>query len=324
MLELAMSAPGLDLRERLYSQMALVRRFEERVLDLFSQSELVGTTHCYVGQEAIAVGVLNHLQPQDVVVSNHRCHGHFLVRTGDVEGLMAELMGRSGGPCGGRGGSQHLHKENFFTNGILGSTIPVAAGMAYAEKKRGTGAIVVIFMGDGAFGEGTVYETFNLVSLWRVPLLVVVENNRYAQTTPLNLNFAGSFQGRAQAFGLSFGEVESNDAEELHGRFATIIEKVRSGASPHIEVVHTYRLCAHSKGDDTRPAEELEAWRLKDPLRILGARIPPERVAAINAAAADRVAQAERAARETPLPTLGAGAARELGADRRAQPLRPR
>jgi TPP-dependent pyruvate/acetoin dehydrogenase alpha subunit len=293
------------LREQFYYQMVLIRRFEERILELFSKGELHGTTHCYIGQEANAVAVINHLRDEDIIVSNHRCHGHFLVRTDDVVGLMAELMGREGGVCGGRGGSQHLHNGNFYTSGIQGSTVPIAAGMAYAEKQRGTGSIVVLFVGDGTFGQGTVYETFNLISLWKVPLLVIVENNQYAQTTPLSLNFAGSFLGRAKAFDLPVGEIESNDVEEIYPRFVKIIRQVRERSCPHVEILHTYRLCGHSKGDDYRAREEIEAWRAKDPLRILEQRINPERKLEIEKKAWDRIGQAEAVAREMPFQKLG-------------------
>lgn len=294
-----------ELREQFYYQMVLVRRFEERLFELFAKGELFGTTHGYIGQEANAVAVLNHLRDDDIVVSNHRCHGHYLVRTGDVEGLMAELMGRADGVCGGRGGSQHLCKGNFYTNGVQGSMVPIAAGMAYAEKQKGTDAIVVLFVGDGTFGQGTVYETFNLISLWQVPLLVVVENNRYAQTTPLALNFAGSFLGRAKAFGLSAGEVESNDVEELYHRFGRIIHMVRGQSWPHVEIIHTYRLCGHSKGDDHRSPAEIETWRAKDSLKILGQRIIPDRRLELEDQASDRIEKAEAGSRGMPFPTLG-------------------
>ncbi len=292
------------LREQFYYQMVLVRRFEERILELFAKGELFGTTHCYIGQEADAVAVLNHLRGDDIVVSNHRCHGHYLVRTGDAEGLMAELMGRIGGVCGGRGGSQHLCKGSFYTNGVLGSTVPVAAGMAYAEKKKGTNAITVLFIGDGTFGEGVVYETFNITAILQLPMLVVVENNRYAQTTPLALNFAGSFLGRAKAFELSAGEIESNDVEELYRHFGPLVQMVREQARPHVEVIHTYRLCGHSKGDEHRSEGEIQAWRVKDPLKILGQRMETEVALGLERQALDRIQQAEASVRRMPFPIL--------------------
>lgn len=293
-----------DLIEKFYYQMILVRRFEERVLELFASGKLFGTTHCYIGQEANAVAVLNHLQANDVVVSNHRCHGHYLVRTGNVQGLLAELMGKTGGICGGRGGSQHLCDGNFYTNGVQGSTVPIAAGMAYAEKKKRTDVIAVVFIGDGTFGQGVVYETFNMISLWKIPLLVVVENNRYAQTTPLALNFAGSFPARAEAFGLSVGEIESTDVEELYPRFGQIINMVRDKSSPHVEIIHTYRHCPHSKGDDHRPQAEIEGWRARDPLKIFGQRISSEKKIEIEKRAREKIEQAEEIVSKMPFPTL--------------------
>ena len=298
-------AADVSLREKLYAQMTLVRQYEERIFELFDEGELFGTTHGYIGQEAVAAGVLNHLGPDDVVVSNHRCHGHYLIRTGDVEGLIAEQMGRVGGVCGGRGGSQNLYKDGFYSNGVLGSTAPLALGMALAEQQKKTGAIVVLFLGDGAFGEGSVYEAMNMAALWKAPLLMVVENNLYAQTTPIELNMSGSLTGRAAGFGIANGEIETNDAEVLFDRFRGIVENVRSGHGPHLEVVRTYRLNAHSKGDDDRPPEEIEAWRLRDPLTLLGERLDADERQELDAVAGARIEEAERAARSMPFQELG-------------------
>ncbi|MDP8222826.1 MAG: thiamine pyrophosphate-dependent dehydrogenase E1 component subunit alpha [Candidatus Lernaella stagnicola] len=297
---------SLALREKLLAGMVLVRRFEERVLELFSAGELFGTTHCAIGQEADAVAVIDHLRETDLVFSNHRCHGHYLIRTGDALGLFAELMGRRGGVCDGRGGSQHLCTGRFFTNGVQGNLTPVAAGAAYAEKVKKSGAIGVLFLGDGTFGEGVVYETFNLLSLWQVPLLVVVENNRYAQTTSVEANFAGSFVARAAAFALSAGETTSRDAEELHRHFAPLVRMVREEQQPHVEVVHTYRYCAHSKGDDHRSAAEIDAWRATDPLNRLAEEVGAATAARIEAGVAEYLRQCEDAARALPFPSLEA------------------
>ena len=293
-----------EQKEEFYRQMVLVRYFEERVLDLFSEGALFGTTHCYIGQEANASAVLNHLRQDDIVVSNHRCHGHYLVRTGDVDGLMAELMGKPSGVSGGLGGSQQLCNGNFFTSGILGSNVPIAAGMAYAEKVKQTGRICVLFIGDGTFGEGLVYESFNMVSLWNVPILIVVENNRYAQTTALEQNFAGSFQDRAQAFDITTGEIESNDVEELFRRFEPIVRKVREESRPHVEILHTYRLSPHSKGDDFRPQSELDLWHGKDPLKILAPRIAADRKKQFEDEAIAKIEHAVNAAKAIPFQSV--------------------
>src|SRR3989337_2518710 len=186
-----------------YERMYFIRRFEETLLDLFGQGKLVGTTHTYIGQEADAVGVISHLDPErDVVFSNHRCHGHYLAFADDPFGLMCEVMGKGPGVCGGKGGSQHLCRGNFYSNGVLGSIVPVATGIALAEKKKGSGAVSTVFLGDGTLGEGVSYESLNMASLWRLPVLFVVENNRYAQTTPIALNLAGEIAPRFRAFGI--------------------------------------------------------------------------------------------------------------------------
>lgn len=287
-------------KEKLYYQMLLVRFFEERMFELFSKGELFGTTHACIGQESNAVAVINNLEERDIVVSNHRCHGHYLVRTGDALGLMAEMMGKSGGICGGRGGSQHLCKDNFYTNGIQGNMVPVAAGMALAEKKKHTGAIVTLFIGDGTFGQGVVYETFNMISLWKVPILVVVENNYYAQTTPLALNFAGSFTGRARAFDISSSEIEHQDVMGMYEAFQKAVRFVREECRPHVCVLHTYRLCSHSKGDDFRAFEEIEEHREKDPLLLLEAQIPMELRVQIKEQVSKKINMSELLAREMP------------------------
>src|SRR5512136_2824069 len=166
----------------LYKTMLLIRRFEERLLVEFGTGKLTGTTHVSIGQEADAAGVLSVIDPDDVIFSNHRCHGHFLAYGGEPYRLAAELMGKATGLVGGRGGSQHIQWRNFYSNGIQGGIAPVATGMALAEKVRGTGQVVLVFVGDGTLGEGALYESLNLASLWRLPILFVVEDNGYAQT----------------------------------------------------------------------------------------------------------------------------------------------
>ena len=250
----------------LYEKMYLIRQFETRLLELFSQGKLFGTTHTYVGQEAIAVSAISNLLNTDIVFSNHRCHGHYLTKEDDPEGLLAEIMGREGGACGARGGSQHLYKNNFYSNGIQGGFLPNALGMAFSEKYFRTNNVVVAFIGDGTFGEGTVYESLNLASLWQVPLLIIVENNQIAQTTPIKDNLAGSILNRVKAFDIDVNEIESNDISILYPRFEEVINKVRDNIRPHVEIINTYRFNAHSKGDDFRDQKEIEAWRKKDPL----------------------------------------------------------
>lgn len=294
---------GLPTLEILYQAMLRIRLFEERVLEWFPRGLFYGTTHTYIGQEANAVGVLNHLGESDVVVSNHRCHGHFLAYGGSMHALAAELMGRSTGVCGGRGGSQHIQWRNFYANGILGGTLPLAAGMALAE--RGRGRAVIAFMGEGALGEGAVYEALNMSALWSLPLLVVLENNRYAQSTPIELNLAGSVTARFEAFGIPVVEIDTTDVTQVWRAAGPALAEVRSAGKPRALVIHTYRFGPHSKGDDTRDPDEIAQYRELDPVRMTGAELPPALRQTIAASVAAEVEQAFAQAETDPAAHVG-------------------
>ncbi len=258
----------------LYRAMLRIRRFEETVLEHFPKGVFYGTTHTYLGQEANAVGVLSHLRPGDIVFSNHRCHGHFLVYGGDMRALFAELMGKPTGVCAGRGGSQHLHWRDFYSNGIQGGIVPVATGMALAEKRKGSGAVVVCFLGDGTLGEGVVYESLNLAALGDAPVLYVVEDNRIAQTTSVEHALAGEMAARFRAFGLPVTELDTSDVREIHAAAGAVLDAVRRTQTPHVLILHTCRFGPHSKGDDTRPVDEVARLRqTRDPIRIQAARL---------------------------------------------------
>lgn len=289
-------APALD---RLYSTMYLVRRFEETLLDLFARGEISGTTHTCIGQEADAVGVISHLDPaRDVVVSNHRCHGHYLALTDDVDGLLREILGREGGVCGGKGGSQHLCAANFYSNGVLGSTVPLATGIALAQREKGEGGISTVFIGDGTLGQGVVYESLNYASLWKLPLLVVVEHNGYAQSTPSHLQIAGDVEARAAAFGIATERLASTDVREIGAAAERAVGHVRSSGTPFFLVIDTYRFAPHSKGDDFRAPEEIAERRLRDPLTVLGADLDASE---LERAVEERLAQAVEDALAAPL-----------------------
>lgn len=262
--------------QEIYRKMLRIRRFEETVLDSYSSGVFFGTTHTYIGQEANAVGVLACMEEGDVVVSNHRCHGHFLAYDGPMHALAAELMGRTTGVVGGRGGSQHVMWKDFYANGILGGTIPLAVGMAYAEKARHTGQIVFSFLGDGTLGEGVVYESLNMASLWDLPVLFILENNRYAQSTPISINLAGDISGRFEAFGITTDEADTVDVLEILALAKTATASVRDGDRPHALVIHTYRFAPHSKGDDMRDPDEIMRYRKRDPLLFHAERLRPQ------------------------------------------------
>ncbi len=265
----------MDKNTRLYEQMQIIRSFDSLLLEKFSTGVFAGTTHTSLGQEANAVGVLLQLHPNDVVVSNHRCHGHFLAYGGDPTALFAELMGKPQGICGGVGGSQHLHWRNFYSSGVQGGTVAMAAGMALAEKKKDEDAIVVDFMGDGTLGEGIVYECLNMIALWQLPILIVLENNHIAQTTPEALAIAGSIRKRFKAFGIPTTQIDSSDVLEIQPLAGTLMGSVREEQSPQALIIQTARLGTHSKGDDTRSPEKMEKlWHERDPIKIHGARLP--------------------------------------------------
>ena len=272
-----------DRDERFYHQLYTIRRFETLLLEKFSTGIFRGTTHTSLGQEANAVGVLSHLEKADVVVSNHRCHGHFLAYGGDPQALFAELMGKPSGVCGGVGGSQHLHWRSFYSSGVQGGTVAMAVGMALAEKFKGNQSVVIDFMGDGTLGEGIVYESLNMVSLWGAPILIVLENNHIAQTTPSHLAVAGSIPQRFEAFGIPTTWLDSSDVLEIQSIARDLVGKVRSSQKPQTLIIETARLGTHSKGDDTRSEETLEhLWRTRDPISIQGNRLPEEKRNAIN------------------------------------------
>ena len=249
----------------------LIRQIENSFLDLFGQAKLNGTVHTSVGQEFSAIAFAGQLRETDFIFSNHRCHGHYLAFTKDYVGLIAEILGKKRGICGGIGSSQHLHRSNFFSNGIQGGIMPVAAGMALAQKLQGTDRIGIVFIGDGTLGEGVVYETLNLLSLWQLPLLVVCENNRYAQSTPIAVNLAGDIRRRAEAFGIQTFESSTEDVDALLANARASIDQVRKSGAPAFHLVNTNRLNPHSKGDDNRDPAEVEAYRRRDYLSQLAA-----------------------------------------------------
>jgi 2-oxoisovalerate dehydrogenase E1 component len=276
--DLPVNLSGINnsLQEKLYFKMMLIRRVEEKLLELFSKGELFGTTHTSIGQEAIAVASLSHIAENDIVFSNHRCHGHYLAYGGPVDGLIAEVMGRISGVCGGRGGSQHICYKNFYTNGIQGGIVANATGAAFAEKLKNSEAMAVVFLGDGTLGEGIVYESLNMASLWSVPILYILENNRYAQTTPLSKNLSGSMLERPRSFGIDADQIETNDVMELFNLFEKRFDFVRTQRKPFFQIVDTYRLAPHSKGDDFRDPKEILQWLEKDPLKLIQKEISQE------------------------------------------------
>ncbi|KAF0233625.1 MAG: Pyruvate dehydrogenase [Desulfovibrionaceae bacterium] len=247
----------------------LIRRAEEKLLEIVRSGQAHGTLHACIGQELSAVAFCTLLAPGDVIFSNHRCHGHFLAFTGDLEGLFGEVLGTTAGVCAGIGGSQHLCQGGFYSNGIQGGILPVAAGMALAAKMRAANSVGVVFMGDGTLGQGVVYETFNIISKWQIPLLVVCEDNGWAQSTPKTATLAGDITARASAFGMRVSEDSTADWPLLLENARASVDFVRSTGLPAFHLVRTSRLCAHSRSDDCRDPGEVDRCCQADPINLM-------------------------------------------------------
>jgi acetoin:2,6-dichlorophenolindophenol oxidoreductase subunit alpha len=252
----------------------LIRNFERKILELFEQGLLNGTTHTCLGQEHVPVALRTLIGPRDFVFSNHRGHGHYLARYDDPLGLLSEIMGRQGAVCHGVGGSQHVRRDRFLSTGVQGQSLPVAAGMALHLKRSEPGRLACAYIGDGTWGEGAVYEALNLAALWRLPLLVVVEHNGIAQSTPTTAQLAGDIAGRARAFGIAHHRTESVGLTELRAELAPHVAAVRRDCLPLVAEIAVHRVGPHSKGDDTRPQEAIARAREGDWYQRYAAEFP--------------------------------------------------
>jgi 2-oxoisovalerate dehydrogenase E1 component len=255
------------ITENLYRKALLIRKTEDAFLDLFTKGDLNGTVHTCNGQEFSALAFIEPLQKGDSIYSNHRCHGHYIAHTNDVKGLIGELMGKASGVCGGIGSSQHLCGDNFYSNGIQGGIVPIAVGMALANKFQNNNKVVLVFIGDGTLGEGVVYESMNLAALLDIPLHIVCENNMYAQSTKLSQNLAGTILGRPEAFGIKTFHSNTWELDNLFNNAEDSIAYARKGL-PVFHLVDTYRLNHHSKSDDKRDEKEVARFTKKDPLNL--------------------------------------------------------
>ncbi len=257
----------------LYEQVLCIRTFEELVLDLFRQNKLSGTTHTYIGEEATAVALMQFVGEDDYVFSNHRCHGHCLAYGVATEKLLAEIMSKVSGLCEGRGGSQHIHYKNFYTNGIQGGIVPNAVGVALANKLSGSSANTVVFLGDGTLGQGVVYESLNIAAAYSIPVMFIVEDNQYAMSTKRIDVIAGDVATRMRGFDIHTLEIESTDLDALKEFFDEAFSYLHNTRKPICAIVHNYRLGAHSKGDDTRNPAEIEIHRQNDPVLLIESKL---------------------------------------------------
>ena len=261
----------------IYLQMARIRAFEEKVNELYINGTMPGLAHLYSGQEAVAVGVCEALRPDDYITSTHRGHGHCLAKGAQVKLMFAELLGKEAGYCRGKGGSMHIADPdtgNLGANAIVGGSAGIATGAAFSAKRQGTGQVAVCFFGEGALGQGLLYEVMNLAGLWKLPVLYVCENNIYNEYTHCTETTAGELTARAQAFGIHNEALDGQDVRAVYQTTKRVVEGVRKGEGPAFLVFNTYRFHGHHVGDVNRAyyrsKEEEQEWvETRDPLRIL-------------------------------------------------------
>lgn len=294
----------------LFRIMLTIREAELALARLFADGEVPGFIHLSVGQEAVAAGVCAALGPQDSVASTHRGHGHALARGMALEGFFAEVMAKSTGLCGGRGGSMHvadLKRGMLGANGIVGAGPPIALGAALAHRTRGTDGVAVAFFGDGALAEGTMHETLNMAAIWRLPLLLVCENNGWAEFSRSDTQVAAKLSAWTAAYGVPHVEVDGNDAPAVAAAAADAVAALRRGEGPRVIEARTHRWRGHYEGDPQRYRDPEEAGRMAehDPIArgravLIAAGTPAATLDAAEAEARDAVAAAIAAARTAP------------------------
>jgi len=259
---------AIDLLRRMW----LIRAFEEKLSTLYAERQVVGLLHLGIGQEAVAVGALSLLRDDDYVYGSHRSHGHAIAKGADVNKLMAEIAGRASGYCGGKGGSMHIVAKEcgFITaTGIVGGTIPLALGAAFASKERKKGQLAVVFFGDGAGQAGPFHESLNIASLWRLPVIFICENNGYAEFTPLSAHTKiERLAQHAKTYGISASTVDGNDLFAVRKAMTKAVKNCRGGKGPVFVECLTHRMRGHYEGDPAKYRElsQLAEWKKKDPI----------------------------------------------------------
>jgi pyruvate dehydrogenase E1 component alpha subunit len=306
--------PSKDLMLRMYGQMLRIRRFEERVNQLFLEGRMPGTLHLYIGQEACAVGACEALRPGDWTTSTHRPHGHAIAKGVSLKAMMAELFGKTTGCAGGYGGSMHTGDPAvgaLTAIAIVGGNVPVAAGMALGFRMQRTQQVVCCFMGDGAINEGAFHEGVNMAAIWDLPVVFVCENNKYGASTPVEqVVKLDRLADRAQGYGIPGITADGMDVLAVHAALSPAVERARSGGGPTFVECETYRFIGHSRSDTRgyRSREEEEAWKQRDPIPRLaaclrdGAHATDEDLQAIADEVAEELERAVRFAEESPSP----------------------
>ena len=280
-------ADDLEQWLHMYQQMLTIRLFEEEVNELYKSRLMPGLAHQYSGEEAVAVGVCEALRKDDTITSTHRGHGHCLAKGASVNRMFAELLGKAPGYCRGKGGSMHIADPeggNLGANAIVGGSAGIATGAALSAKMRGTDQVSVCFFGDGALGQGVIYEVMNMAALWKLPIIYVCENNLYTEYTPYQQVLAGTIRARPEAFGIYTLEVDGQDVAAVYRAALALVARARQGEGPGFLICNTYRYYGHHVGDINRTyyrsKEEEAYWRTeRDPLTLLASWLTAQGIA---------------------------------------------
>jgi acetoin:2,6-dichlorophenolindophenol oxidoreductase subunit alpha len=276
--ESADTSIATDKLLRMHRQMWTIRLFEEQVNDLYTRAQMPGLAHLYIGEEAVAVGICEALEPDDYITSTHRGHGHCLAKGGVPNLMFAELLGKEAGYCRGKGGSMHIADPatgNLGANAIVAGSVGIATGAAFSSKQLGTKKVAVCFFGEGALGQGVLYEVMNLARLWELPVLYVCENNLYNEYTHYSETTAGEILARPAAFGIQAESVDGQDVKAVHQTAMRLVGELRQGKGPAFLLCNTYRYRGHHVGDVSREyyrsKQEEQRWvSERDPIKLLG------------------------------------------------------
>jgi len=289
---------------RAYRQMVRIRLFEEQVNELYTRALMPGLAHLYSGEEAVAVGICEALRLDDYITSTHRGHGHCLAKGAAPDRMFSELLGKKAGYCKGKGGSMHIADPatgNLGANAIVGGSVGIATGAAFAAKRLGNDRVSVCFFGEGALGQGSLYEVMNLAQLWKLPVIYVCENNLYNEYTHYSETTAGTILGRAVAFGIESASVDGQDVRAVHAIASRLVTRARSGVGPAFLQCDTYRYSGHHVGDINREyyrsKQEEQRWKTeRDPIQLHAAWLLAQGYA--DSAVLDQIANEARAEME--------------------------
>ena len=301
-----------ELTLELYTKMLRIRRCEEEAARLYTERKIGGFLHLYIGQEAIAVGALSVLRPEDCVVSAYRCHGHYLALTGNTKATLAELLGKETGCVKGRGGSMHFFdkEHNYYGGwGIVGAHVPLAAGFAFASNYRNEDSVAICFLGDGAINIGPFHEGLSLSALWNLPVIYVIENNYFAMGTPLDKTAPiDDLSIRALGYPMARDTVDGHDVYSVRAAIHTAAKRAREERMPTLIDAKTYRYRGHSMADPAkyRTKEELERWKARDPILVLGEKLDAlglnDQRTSIDEQIEQEIQEAVQFAEESPFP----------------------